>query len=54
VSNRIMPTASFVTPSPKITQNKFGYSSYFTTATAATTSDEHKREHNSSISYNSS
>jgi hypothetical protein len=50
VLKRIMPTASFVIPSPNITLKSLGYCSYLTTAIAATTSEEQIREHISKIS----
>jgi hypothetical protein len=46
----MIPTASFVMPSPKITLKSLGCYSYLTTATAATTSDEHIKLHISKIS----
>jgi CRISPR/Cas system-associated endonuclease/helicase Cas3 len=50
VLNKIMHTASFVIPSPKIKLNNLGYSSYLTIEIAATTSVQHKREDMSRIS----
>lgn len=50
VLNKMILTASLDIPSPNITLKSFGYCSYFTTATAATTSDEQIREHTSKIS----
>lgn len=50
VLKRMMQTASFVIPSPKIKENSFGYSSYFTILTAATTSVQHSKEHINKIS----
>lgn len=50
VLNRIMQTASFVIPSPKIKLNSLGYSSYLTMEIAATTSVQHNKEHINNIS----
>lgn len=50
VLKRIMQTASFVIPSPNTKLKSLGYSSYFITAIAATTSVQHRREHISMIS----
>lgn len=45
-----MQTASLVIPSPNTNEKSFGYSSYFITAIAATTSVQTSREHMSKIS----
>ena len=50
VLKSMIPTASLVIPSPNITLKSFGYCSYFTTAMAATTSDEQIKLHISNIS----
>jgi hypothetical protein len=50
VLNKIIQTASLVIPSPKIRENSLGYSSYFTTAIAATKSVQQSNEHISIIS----
>jgi len=50
VLKRIMQTASLVIPSPNTKLNNFGYSSYFITAIAATTSVQHSKEHINKIS----
>jgi hypothetical protein len=54
VLNNIMPTASLVIPSPNMTLKSFGCYSYLTTAMAATTSEEHIKEHIRRISIRSS
>ncbi len=50
VLNKIMQTASFVIPSPKIKENSFGCSSYLTIEIAATTSVQHSKLHINIIS----
>ncbi len=50
VLNRMMATASFTIPSPKIIENSLGYSSYLTIDIAAITSDEHSNEETSMLS----
>ena len=54
VLNRMMLTASLVTPSPKTTLNSLGCSDGLIKEIAAITSDEHKREHIRRISMVSS
>jgi hypothetical protein len=58
VPKSIIPTASLVMPSPKMTLKSLGYYSYFTMETAATTSELQSREHirriSISLSWNAS
>jgi hypothetical protein len=42
--NRIIATASFTIPSPKINENNLGCSSYLIIEIAAITSEEHSNE----------
>lgn len=46
----MIDTASFITPSPNIKENIFGYSSYLTIDTAAIVSVQQSSEHISRIS----
>ena len=46
----MIETASFMIPSPNMILNRFGYSFLLSSETAATTSEEQRREHIKSIS----